>query len=143
MNWRIAVPVVVLVGAAGYIIYGVVRRPAYQAEELLPVFLKRVTDTLLDKRNSEKVAGVCSPAVVKACDQLLVEIAAREAHEPGFRWKSFAVKAGQGIPGSQPAKINLLDAKDRVFLVLECRVAQLPDKSYRITELKWYELLQL
>jgi len=142
MNWRIAVPVVVLVGVIGYLIYGVVSKPAYEQEQLLPVTLKRFTETLLKKRNAQKLAKYCSPSAVNQCDMLLVEIRKRESSQANFRFADFSVGADASIPGKTDVSINLKDARMNTFLVVDCKVAQLPDHSYQITAVSWRPPIQ-
>ena len=141
MNWRIVVPVVVLLGAMGYFIYCVVTSPAYHEEEKATVVLQHFCKALLEKRDIKKASQFCSRAAAQQSRRLLIELAQRQKSDPNFRLDQFRIKPPPAVAGRQRASVSLIDGNRNVFLILDCTLQQFPDKSWKITDLTWRPLV--
>jgi len=143
VNWRIALPIIIALGAVIYLVYyAVTASPGREIQQTLSVTLQRFGKCLL-KRDTDKLLRYCSRPAVKQCADLLAEIAARERRDPTFRFARFAILPIQGGPTTQSTSIDLRDEWGQAFLILECRVVRFPDNSWRIVEVKWHSAMQL
>ena len=141
VNWRIVLPIVIVLGAMCYLVYQVVTAGSgREVQQTLSVTLQRFGKTLLE-RDTERLSRYCSRPAAEQCTALLTEIAARERRDPTFRFARFTMSPDTGRPGTQSTSINLVDNQRRIFLVLECQVTQMPDESWKITEVRWHSLV--
>jgi hypothetical protein len=141
MNWRIVVAVVVLLGALGYFIYRVATSPAYRGKQKSSVILQHYCKALLDKRDIKKASTYCSRPAAQQSRRLLIDLAGRQKADPDFRLDQFRIQPPPAAGGRQVAEISLIDGNRNIFLVVDCALQQMPDKSWKIVDVSWRPLV--